>query len=261
MIDIVDILRKKYELSGRQAKKLIKNGCVLIDNKPVTSKHINKNNIEKITLNIEKPEIRYNIQNFFIKQTAHILFLYKPSFMHTERITPFDTLTLQDIVKNEFSGYKLISRLDYETDGVVAAIKNLPKYSTRKQYLAFICGKLTKNIKLSYEIDASHRKKVKVLDKKGKNETVFSPIKYFKDDSGENITLITATLNYASRHQIRAYCAHIGMPIVGDTLYGYKNHKKMLLHCKYTKIISSLLKENGIEAYSPNWQEFVKSFD
>jgi len=261
MIDIVDILRKKYELSGRQAKKLIKNGCVLIDNKPVTSRHINKSSTEKITINIQKPEIRYNTQNFFIKQTPNILFLYKPPFMHTERITPFDPLTLQDIVKNEFSGYRLISRLDFETDGVIAAVKNLPEYSTRKQYLAFISGKLTESMKLSYKIDASHRKNVKVLNKRGENEIVFTPIKYFKDDSGENITLITASLDYASRHQIRAYCAHIGMPIVGDTLYGNRGHKRMLLHCKYTKIISSLLKENEIQAYSPNWQEFVKSFD
>jgi len=51
------------------------------------------------------------------------------------------------------------------------------------------------------------------------------------------------------------------MPIVGDTLYGYRDYKRMLLHCKYTEIISSLLKENKIQAFSPNWQEFVRSFD
>lgn len=261
MIDIVDILRKKYELSGRQAKKLIKNGCVLIDNKPVSSRYINKSGTEKITVNLKEPEIRYDTQNFFIKQTANVLFLYKPPFMHTERITPFDSLTLQDIVKNEFPGYKLISRLDFETDGVVAATRGLPEYSAQKQYLAFICGKLTENIKLSYEIDASHRKKVKVLNRQGNNTTVFSPVKYFRDNAGNEVTLVSVSLNYASRHQIRAYCAHIGMPIVGDTLYGYRDHKRMLLHCKNTEIISSLLKENKIQAFSPNWQEFVRSFD
>jgi|GEM_PF-1227730 len=261
MIDIVDILRKKYELSSRQAKKLIKEGCVLLDNKPVSSKYINKNSTERITVDIKMPEIKYNTQNFFIKQTSNVLFLYKPPFMHTERLTPFDPLTLQDIVKNEFPGYKLISRLDFETDGVVAAIKNLTEYSTKKEYLAFICGKLTESVTLSYKIDASHRKKVKVLNEKGGNETVLTPLKYFNDISGDNITLISISLNYASRHQIRAYCAYIGMPITGDTLYGHKNHKRMLLHCKYTKIISSLLNENETQTYSPNWQGFVKSFD
>ncbi|WP_303701286.1 pseudouridine synthase [Flexistipes sinusarabici] len=261
MIDIVDILREKYDISGRQAKKLIKKGCVLLDDKPVNSRYINKSGTDKITVNLKEPEIRYDTQNFFIKQTPNVLFLYKPPFMHTERITPFDPLTLQDIVKNEFPGYKLISRLDFETDGVVAAIRDLPEYSTQKQYLAFICGKLRENIKLSYEIDASHRKKVKVLNREGNNATVFSPIKYFRDSSGEEVTLISVSLNYASRHQIRAFCAHIGMPIVGDSLYGYRYCKRMFLHCKYTKIISSLLNERGIRAFSPNWQEFVKSFD
>jgi len=195
MIDILDILREKYELSGRQAKKLIKNGCVLIDNKPVSSRHISKSSTEKITLNLKEPEIKYNIQNFFIKQTENVLFLYKPPFMHTERITPFDSLTLQDIVKKEFPGYELISRLDFETDGVVAATRGLPEYSAQKQYLAFICGKLTENIKLSYEIDASHRKKVKVLNRQGNNTTAFSPVKYFRDNSGNEVTLVSASLN------------------------------------------------------------------
>jgi len=261
MIDIVDILIKKYDLSGRQAKKLIKKGCVLLNDKPVNSRYIEKSGTDKITVNLKRPEIIYDTHDFFIKQTPHVLFLYKPPFMHTERITPFDPLTLQDIVQNEFPGYKLISRLDFETDGIVAAIRDLPEYSTQKQYLAFICGKLRENIKLSYEIDASHRKKVKVLNKQGNNTTILNPIKHFKDNSGDEVTLIGVSLNYAARHQIRALCAHIGMPIVGDTLYGFKDYKRMLLHCKYTKIVSPLLNEKEIQTFSPKWQSFVKSFD
>lgn len=261
MIDLVNILKKKYNLSGRQAKKFIRKGSVIVNKKPINSRHIDENDLDDVTINIDTPKIEYNLDDFLIKRSDYVLFFYKPPFMHTERITPFDPLTLQDVVMVEFPDYSLISRLDHETDGVVAAVRNLPKFSAKKEYLAFISGRMTENIKISNKIDASHRKKVRISDEKKDDETLFKPIKYFKTDKEKDITLVSISLAYAERHQIRAYCAYLKMPIIGDTLYGKTEFSRLLLHCKYTKIESPYFSQNEIKAYSPNWKKFVSSFD
>jgi len=90
--------------------------------------------------------------------------------MHTERIKFEDGLCLSDILEEHFPGYKLVSRLDYETDGVVPAIlKGIIIEEQEKRYYAWVNGTLYKDITIDRKIDSANRKKVRVLDEKGDN--------------------------------------------------------------------------------------------
>jgi len=58
----------------------------------------------------------------------------------------------------------------------------------------------------------------------------------------ENYDLVEAELLTGRKHQIRAHFAHLGHPVAGDKLYGFKgqihpdNLKRQFLHASYLKI-------------------------
>ncbi len=95
-------------------------------------------------------------------------------------------------------------------------------------------------------IDADKKeKKVKVLDRSGGYRTKFTPLE-FKD----GFTLVQAEMAMAARHQLRAYLAHLGHPIVGDFVYGDGGHERVMLHCKETFV-------NGFPGASNLTKDFI----
>ena len=113
-------IAQKYNISRRTAKEYIKNGFV-ISGKSIITKDIDILGSEDIILNIPQNNISYNINDFLLHQDNNYVFLYKPPFMHSERHTISDSLTVSDIYKN-FPDFKPLSRLDYEADGVIGII-------------------------------------------------------------------------------------------------------------------------------------------
>jgi 23S rRNA pseudouridine1911/1915/1917 synthase len=77
-----------------------------------------------------------------------------------------------------------------------------------------------------------NRKEMAIVSKNGKRAiTHYTVLEKF-----DNYTLIEARLETGRTHQIRVHMAHIGHPIVGDPVYGYKKQKfhteGQLLHAK-----------------------------
>jgi 23S rRNA-/tRNA-specific pseudouridylate synthase len=48
---------------------------------------------------------------------------------------------------------------------------------------------------------------------------------------GSGATLVEAAPLTGRTHQIRVHLAHLGLPIVGDTVYGGAPAPRMMLHC------------------------------
>ncbi|WP_022849904.1 pseudouridine synthase [Limisalsivibrio acetivorans] len=217
-----------FDFSRRRGKEFIKEGKISVNGKTVR-KDIEIEGDEDIRAELDYRSEGNPAGEFIIKQNEQTLFLYKPPFMHTERHTPEDPPVLEDLVPE---GYTLISRLDYETDGVIAAVRSglSPKH-IHKRYIAFVGGSFPTSLVMENRIDARKRRKVKVLDENGGNRTFFS-----LKDSHDGFSLISAELAHASRHQLRAYLAHVGFPILGDKLYGGADFPRMMLHCAYTEI-------------------------
>ena len=214
---------EKFNLSRRAVKEYIKAKKVYLNGTRVSS-DVDISNSDEIYIQIDTPEISFEINEYLICAKEGIRFIDKPSFMHTERLRPEEPLTVEDI----FPEIELLSRLDYLADGILAGVeKGVEVNYTEKTYLAAVYGELKGEVRMDNLIDASKRKKVLVTEFSGRNYTIIKPL-----EQKEGKTLVEVTLNSAQRHQVRAYLSYIGFPIMGDPLYGGKPFERLMLHCK-----------------------------
>lgn len=217
---------KILNMPRREAKQAIKDGLILINGKRA-KKDIEVSGTENVSTEIRKENPQFNAEEYELYKDNQYVFLYKPPFMHSERIKQTDPLTMSDIFKS-YPQYTPLSRLDYETDGVTAAINNdTDIYKISKTYLAVTAGKFPDNLTISNKIDASRRIKVKVLNDTGGFKTYMRRLSFDGTKS-----MIEVTLEKAARHQVRAFAAYAGHPILGDKIYGAGEPHRLMLHCK-----------------------------
>lgn len=220
---------EKFKISRRQAKDALKNGLISID-KSIITKDIEIAGTENIKADFNVKQLDYNLSDYLLYSDDNYVFLYKPPFIHSERLHIDDDLTVSDIYKN-FPEYSPLSRLDYEADGIIGMIhKDTQLNNISKSYYAFVNGEFPEYIKLSKKIDADNKKKVKVLDDDTGFPAVMKKIKF-----NGKISLIEVTLEKAARHQVRAFSAYLNHSIIGDKLYNGLPFERLCLHCfKYT---------------------------
>ena len=220
---------EKFKISRRQVKEAIKNGLISID-KSIITKDIEITGTENIKADFNVKQLDYNLSDYLLYQDDNYVFLYKPPFIHSERLHIDDDLTVSDIYKN-FPEYSPLSRLDYEADGIIGMIhKDTQLNNISKSYYAFVNGEFPEYIELSKKIDADNKKKVKVLDDNTGFPAVMKRIKF-----NGKISLIEVTLEKAARHQVRAFSAYLNHSIIGDKLYNGLPFERLCLHCfKYT---------------------------
>lgn len=220
---------EKFKISRRQVKEAIKNGLISID-KSIITKDIEITGTENIKADFNIKQLDYNLSDYLLYQDNNYVFLYKPPFIHSERLHIDDDLTVSDIYKN-FPEYSPLSRLDYEADGIIGMIhKDTQLNNISKSYYAFVNGEFPEYIEFSKKIDADNKKKVKVLDDDTGFPAVMKRIKF-----NGKISLIEVTLEKAARHQVRAFSAYLNHSIIGDKLYNGLPFERLCLHCfKYT---------------------------
>lgn len=220
---------EKFKISRRQVRQAIKNGLISID-KSIITKDIEITGTENIKADFNIKQLDYNLSDYLLYQDNNYVFLYKPPFIHSERLHIDDDLTVSDIYKN-FPEYSPLSRLDYEADGIIGMIhKDTQLNNISKSYYAFVNGEFPEYIELSKKIDADNKKKVKILDDNTGFPAVMKRIKF-----NSKISLIEVTLEKAARHQVRAFSAYLNHSIIGDKLYNGLPFERLCLHCfKYT---------------------------
>ncbi len=145
----------------------------------------------------------------------------------------------------------IVHRLDKDTSGVIIMAKNdaalgwlqkqFAERSVKKRYLALVDGAPptpTGRIEAPIGRDPSHRKKMAILSAgKGRNAiSEYKTLERFAEHTLLEIAILTGRT-----HQIRLHCAFLGMPVVGDTLYGHRRQKieisRQFLHAARLSII------------------------
>lgn len=125
---------------------------------------------------------------------------------------------------------KLLTRLDYETSGIVLAATT-PESETlfreqelagniTKCYLAVVRGALDRELHITNRLDMNKRVKTRVLDLPEPDltrHTMASPIAAIPDT---NTTLVHVRIKRGARHQIRAHLGFMGFPLANDLIYG-----------------------------------------
>ena len=125
----------------------------------------------------------------------------------------------------------IVHRIDKDTSGLLAVAKNdlahtvlasqLKDHTMARTYEAIVCGNFKED---SGTVDApigrhpTDRKKMCVTQRNGKEAvTHWEVVARYR-----GYTHVRCKLQTGRTHQIRVHMAHIGHPILGDTVYGHK---------------------------------------
>lgn len=107
----------------------------------------------------------------------------------------------------------------------------------KKYYIAIVNGILNKK---SGIVDAPiARKKNSIIERCVDNNGAYAITEYSVIKEFKNMSLVYLHLQTGRTHQIRVHMAHMGHPIVGDSLYGTKSdliNRQALHACKVTFI-------------------------
>lgn len=222
------VLAKQEGISNSKAKELIDKGLVRVGGKKVM---IARGEID-VETSFSVKEIA-SIKMIF--QDDDILALDKPAFLTS------------DEVARKYPEYLMLNRLDKETSGVMLFAKNeefqklaIAEFKANrvyKEYIAIVDGKVIDEIEIDKPILTTKDRgqaKSKVDVKKGKpaKSTVYP---MFVEGNKSKIKIVIDT---GRTHQIRVHLNYVGIPIIGDAIYGKPaaNINRVLLHSKITKI-------------------------
>ena len=231
-------------LSRSAAQKLIEEGNVTRNGKKARKN--DKLNIgDAIAYEIPEPKavdiVAKEIPLDIVYEDADVLVINKPKglVVHPAAGHQDDTLVngLLYAMGDDLSGINgelrpgIVHRIDKDTSGLLAVAKNdyahnmlasqLKDHSMHRTYEAIVCGSFRED---SGTVDApigrhpSDRKKMCVTERNSKPAvTHWEVVRRYR-----GYTHIRCKLETGRTHQIRVHMAHIGHPILGDTVYGHK---------------------------------------
>ena len=231
-------------LTRSAAQKLIEEGHVLRNGKP-GKKNDKLNMGDTIEYTLPQPKevdiVATQMQLDIAYEDEDVIVINKPKglVVHPAAGHSDDTLVngLLYALGDDLSGINgelrpgIVHRIDKDTSGLLAVAKNdlahtvlasqLKDHSMHRVYEAILCGNLKED---SGTVDApigrhpSDRKKMCVTARNSKEAvTHWEVVARYR-----GYTHVRCKLETGRTHQIRVHMAHIGHPILGDTVYGRK---------------------------------------
>ena len=238
------IARSVPELTRSAVQKLLEQGAVTRNGKP-GKKNDKLNPGDVIELTIPEPKavdiVAKEMPLEIVYEDEDVLVINKPKglVVHPAAGHQEDTLVngLLYAMGDDLSGINgelrpgIVHRIDKDTSGLLAVAKNdlahtvlasqLKDHSMARTYEAIVCGSFRED---SGTVDApigrhpTDRKKMTVTARNSKHAvTHWEVVARYR-----GYTHIRCRLETGRTHQIRVHMAHIGHPILGDTVYGHK---------------------------------------
>lgn len=211
-----------------------------------------------------------NYQNIkIVDETNHYLVAIKPAGLLSQGdITNDDSML--DLLKeylvdkyqkpgNAYLG--LIHRLDRMTSGLMVFGKTskgssriseqIMNHTFKKSYLAYVEGIINEDGMLESKLLFNEKTLKAYISDQGK----VAKLKYHILSYDKGNTFLSIDLETGRHHQIRAQLASIGHPLVGDSLYGSKTKKTILLHAYKISFLDPVSKELKEYINYPSWME------
>ena len=238
------LARQGEGLTRSAAQKLIEQGLVLRNGKP--GKKNDKLNLgDRVEYEIPEAKpvdiVATEMPLQIVYEDEDLLVIDKPKglVVHPAAGHQDDTLVngLLYALGEDLSGINgelrpgIVHRIDKDTSGLLAVAKNdlahtmlasqLKDHTMARTYEAIVCGSFRED---SGTVDApigrhpSDRKKMCVTERNSKHAvTHWEVVARYR-----GYTHVRCRLETGRTHQIRVHMAHIGHPILGDTVYGHK---------------------------------------
>ena len=269
-------LKYKYtSLTQGFIEKNIRKKNILINNSSTKANYLVKINDELKILNFH--ETLYKNKIIFkknIKISKEILGKFKRStiyenndFIVLEKWSQIATqggskikISIDHIIKNISSQYRLVHRLDKETSGLLLIAKNLN--SAKKLSFLFKQKEITKfYIALCEGSPKNNSSQVKLEIKNKKLKTENTLTNYMVLNKNKSISSILFSPQTGKTHQLRIVSKNLGCPIVGDNKYNIHSKylkESLMLHAFALKFTINKKKFEFISDLPDYFQNFIK---
>lgn len=262
-------------------QKIIENGNVTVNESIKKSNYklrikdkVNINIPEPVALEVQAEDIPLNI----LYEDSDVIVIDKSQGMVVHPAPGAQSGTLVNALLshcNDLSGINgvsrpgIVHRIDKDTSGVLVVAKNdnahnklafqLKEHTMNRIYVALVEGRIKADEGTIDAPLARHpidRIKIAVVKDGRRAVTHYKVLERF-----ENHTLVQCKLETGRTHQIRVHMSHIGHPLVGDPVYGYKkqrfNLQGQMLHAKILGFIHPST-EKYVEFAAPLPEYFEK---
>lgn len=244
-------LPTKFPATSRSAvQRLIEAGHIRVNGAPTKATHTPRAG-DIITIHwpearpaIARPE---DIPLDVLFEDKHLLVLNKPPGIVVHPSAGHDKHTLVNALLHHCAGQLsgiggvarpgIVHRLDQETSGCLVVAKTDAAHldlaeqfagrTIKKIYHALVCGLPSRDsgeIHAAIARHSTHRKRMAVTDAGAGREawTSYAVVKRFAAAA-----LVELRLHTGRTHQIRVHLQHLGFPVVGDTIYGPRQNKRL----------------------------------
>lgn len=271
-------LSKQLDFSRAKVQKLIDDGNVKINGEGVKSKQLTVIGSE-VEINMPAPtELSVKAVDIpldIVYQDGDLAVINKQQGLtvHQGSGTGEDTLVNALLYHlDSLSGINgvirpgIVHRIDKDTSGLLVVAKNdkahlslskqIESKTCKRVYVALLEGNLKEDegrIETYISRSTKNRTQMAVSSSGRRAVTNFKVL-----ERSNGYTLCEFSLETGRTHQIRVHSKHLGHPIVGDTVYGYKNQKfkldGQLLHARKLSFIHpTTQKEVSFEAEIPEY--------
>ncbi len=239
------LARRAENLTRSAAQRLIEEGQVQLNGRP-GKKNDKLKPGDQVSYEIPEPKevdiLPQDIPLEIVYEDQDLLVINKPKglVVHPAAGHQDDTLVngLLYALGDDLSGINgqlrpgIVHRIDKDTSGLLAVAKNdlahtvlasqLKDHSMARTYEAIVCGSFREDsgtVNAPIGRHPTDRKKMCVTPRNSKEAvTHWEVVRRYR-----GYTHIRCRLETGRTHQIRVHMAHIGHPILGDTVYGHKN--------------------------------------
>ena len=238
-------LAEELPYSRSKIKKLIDEGKITVGDKPIKAKYIVKigdiiyiEESEPLALDLEPVNAPLNV----VYQDKDLAVINKPQGLTVHAGSGVKGYTLVNLLLyhlDSLSGINgvirpgIVHRIDKDTSGLLVVAKNdnshislanqIAEKSCKRTYVALLEGviKQDEGVIETYIGRSDQNRTMMAVKSTGRIAiTNYKVLKRY-----ENYTYCEFNLQTGRTHQIRVHAKHIGHPIVGDPVYGYKNQK------------------------------------
>ena len=228
---------RRHHVSQRMFKQLKYHGQLLINKQPALPADV-VTQADQVTITLpdeseQQPLVADSTPLSLLYEDDYWLVVNKPAGISSVPGPSNRTTTLANRIKAHLQQEQahavahLVTRLDYDTSGIVLAAKNRLAHSLiqpqiehhlfDKEYLAVVSGQLTDDTGLIDapigRLDDGPRRGVTANGQSA--QTKYQVLQRFAQATLVKVQLITGRT-----HQIRVHFAYLGHPLLGDQLYG-----------------------------------------
>lgn len=261
------------DISRSRIQKLIKDGNVTVNEKPVKANYrlLLGDRVSIAIPEAKAPDILpENIPLDILYEDSDVIVVNKPKQMVVHPAPGHYSGTLVNALmyhcKDDLSGINgdlrpgIVHRIDMDTTGSLVVCKNdlahqslseqLKEHSINRVYEAIVHGNVKEDKGTVNSPIGRHpieRKKMSIHAKNGRNAvTHYEVLERFG-----NYTYIRCKLETGRTHQIRVHMSSIGHPLVGDEVYGPKK-------CPFSKLQGQTLHAKTLGFIHPRTGDYIE---